>query len=217
MFSFLSLIVVTSLLLSFTMLGSRWLKNYILSFAGQAWLMALISLMLGIHYASVSFYIVALVSWVLRGMILPYLFFSILKFSKVQREENTVLQAASSLLACIALVVFAIVIASHLIRVSDGVHLLSGLAIASMLSIVLIGFLMLVTRHQALSKIIALLMIENGLFLGGQLLIPSVQILIAMIVVFDVLIAVISFHLLAKYLVEQLDDADNRLLKRLVG
>ena len=42
-----SLLAITSLLLAFVMLGSRWLKKYIIAFAVQSWLIAFLSAAIG--------------------------------------------------------------------------------------------------------------------------------------------------------------------------
>jgi len=217
MFSLLSLISVGTLLLSFVMLGSRQLQSYIVSFAAQAWLVAFVSLMLGIHFSSVAFYSVAFVSAILRGIILPILFYQIYKRAMIHRENHVLIQIGKGLVIGVVLVIFSMVISVSLLKQMQDFTILSTLALIITFSIMLIGFLMLVTRHLALSKIIALLMIENGLFLGGQLLVQSAEIFISLIVIFDVLIAVISFQILAGYLMEQVGDSDNRLLKKLVG
>ena len=41
--SLFSLLVIGSLLLAFVMLGSRWLKDYLLAFTAESWLIALLS------------------------------------------------------------------------------------------------------------------------------------------------------------------------------
>ena len=38
-----SLLAIGSLLLSFVMLGSRWLRHYLFAFAAQSWLIAILS------------------------------------------------------------------------------------------------------------------------------------------------------------------------------
>jgi hydrogenase-4 component E len=216
-FSLLSLISVGTLLLAFVMVGSRHIINYIFSFTGQAWLVACVSLMLGIHFDSISFYIVALVSVILRGIILPVLFYKILNKSQIRREDDTLIHIGMGLIVGVVLVIFSMIISVSLLKDLHDFDILPILALMITFSIMLIGFLMLVTRHHSVSKIIALLMIENGLFLGGQLLVQNAEIFISLIVIFDVLLAVISFQVLSGYLIEQVGESDNRLLKRLVG
>ena len=44
-----SLLTIGSLLLSFVMLGSRWLRHYLFAFAAQSWLIAILSAAIGYY------------------------------------------------------------------------------------------------------------------------------------------------------------------------
>ena len=44
-----SLLAIGSLLLSFVMLGSRWLRHYLFAFAAQSWLIAILSAAVGFY------------------------------------------------------------------------------------------------------------------------------------------------------------------------
>ena len=98
-------------------------------------------------------------------------------------------------------VVFALTVAS---RVATEFHLgltVTVLALTVMLSMKLIGFLMLTVRHEAISQILGLLVLENGIFLGAQILVPGMPLLIEIVILFDLLIVVACFGLLVQYLV----------------
>ena len=45
--SIFSLLAIASLLLTFVMLGSRWLRNYLYAFAAESWLIAILSAAVG--------------------------------------------------------------------------------------------------------------------------------------------------------------------------
>lgn len=45
--SLFSLLAIAALLLAFVMLGSRWLKNYLLAFAAESWAVAALSAAVG--------------------------------------------------------------------------------------------------------------------------------------------------------------------------
>jgi hydrogenase-4 component E len=82
---------------------------------------------------------------------------------------------------------------------------------------VLIGFLMLAIRTEAVSQIFGLLVLENGLRLGAQLLIPGMPLLIELVILADVLAAVACLGVLVRYLLTQFGTASTAGLKRLVG
>ena len=76
------------------------------------------------------------------------------------------------------------------------------LALTVMLSMKLIGFLMLAVRHEAISQILGLLVLENGIFLGSQILVPGMPLLIEIVILFDLLIVVACFGVLVQYLLD---------------
>ena len=61
------------------------------------------------------------------------------------------------------------------------------------------------------------MLIENGTLIGSITLVPSVAFFISIMVVFDLFVAVISFHILTKFMMEQWQSSDNRLLTKLTG
>ena len=91
------------------------------------------------------------------------------------------------------------------------------LALTVMLSMKLLGFLMLAVRHEALSQILGLLVLENGIFLGAQILVPGMPLLIEIVILFDLLIVVACFGLLVQYLVTHVGTTSSLELRRLVG
>jgi hydrogenase-4 component E len=91
------------------------------------------------------------------------------------------------------------------------------LALTVMLSMKLTGFLMLVVRHEAISQILGLLVLENGIFLGAQILVPGMPMLIEIVILFDLLIVVACFGLLVRYLTTHVGSTSSVDLRRLVG
>ncbi|MDA8349226.1 MAG: hydrogenase, partial [Pseudomonadota bacterium] len=91
------------------------------------------------------------------------------------------------------------------------------LALTTMLSMKLIGFLMLMVRSEVVSQILGLLVIENGIFLGSQILVPGMPLLIELVILFDLLVVVACFGVLVRYLTLHAGTTSTRELTRLVG
>jgi len=91
------------------------------------------------------------------------------------------------------------------------------LALTIMLSMKLLGFLMLSVRDEAISQILGLLVLENGIFLGSQILVPGMPMLIEIVILFDLLIVVACFGMLVRFLLVHAGTTSSRQLKRLVG
>lgn len=215
--SIFSLMAITSLVLAFVMLGSRWLNNYLYAFAAESWVIAALSAAVGFYGNYPELYLVAILTALFRGLFLPYLIWRIIRRLNVAREIHEILQPSSALVAGAACVVFALAV-SYRVGASLGLGgTVAVLAVTIMLSMKLIGFLMLAVRHEALSQILGLLVLENGIFLGAQILVPGMPMLIEIVILFDLLIVVACFGVLVQYLVANVGSTSSRDLNRLVG
>jgi hydrogenase-4 component E len=215
--SLFSLMAIASLVLAFVMLGSRWLNNYLYAFAAESWIIAALSASVAYYGGYTELYVIALLTALFRGLVLPFLIWRMMRRLDVSRELHEILQPSSALVVGALGVMFALIVAY---RIGDSIGLASRVAVLAltvMLSMKLIGFLMLAVRREALSQILGLLVLENGIFLGAQILIPGMPLLIEIVILFDLLIIVACFGVLIQYLVANVGSTSSRDLKRLVG
>jgi hydrogenase-4 component E len=215
--SLLSLLAITSLLLSFIMLGSRWLKQYLYAFAAQSWVIAAVSAAVGYlgHYPEL--YLIAGLTVAFRGLVLPALIWRMIGRLDIDREFHEIVQPSSGMVIGALAVVFALAVSY---RVSDVLHRAPAaavLALTVMLAMMLIGFLLLAVRREAISQVLGLLVLENGIFLGSQILVPGMPLLIELVVLFDLLVLIACFGVLVAYLQTHAGTTSARDLKRLVG
>lgn len=215
--SIFSLVAIGSLLLTFVMLGSRWLSYYLYAFAAESWAIAVLSATIAYYGHYPELYLVAILTALFRGMLLPYLVWRIIRRLEVERELHFVLAPGASLVIGAFGVVFALAVSYRV-----GAHLgldgnIAVLALTVMIAIKLIGFLMLALRHEAITHILGLLVLENGIFLGTQVLVPGMPLLIEIVILFDLLVAVACFGVLVRYLATHVGATSSRELRRLVG
>lgn len=215
--SLFSLMAIASLLLAFVMLGSRWLTDYLTAFAVQSWLIACLSAAVGYYGHYPELYLIAILTALFRGIVLPYLILNIIKRQGVDREVHERLSPSSCMVIGALLVLFAFVVSSHLGKSLGLSGTVAVLALTVMLSMKLIGFLMLVVRSEVLSQILGLLVLENGIFLGSQILVPGMPLLIELVILFDLLVVVACFGVLIRYLVTHAGTSSAYDLRRLVG
>jgi hydrogenase-4 component E len=215
--SLFSLLAIACLLLSFVMLGSRWLNNYLYAFAAESWTIAALSAAVGFYGSYPELYLIAILTLLFRGLLLPYLVWRIIRRLDVDREIHLFIQPSTSLIVGALFVMLALSVS---FQVSTELHLqltVATLALTVMLSMKLIGFLILALRHEAVSQILGLLVLENGIFLGSQILVPGMPLLIEMVILFDLLIIVACFGVLVGYLMTHAGTTSSLELKRLVG
>ncbi len=199
------------------MLGSRWLRKYLYAFAAESWVIAGLSAVVGFYGGFPELYLVALLTLLFRGLLLPYLIWRIIRRLNVDREFHLIVQPSTSMVLGAFLVMFALTVS---FRVAGVYHLeltVAVLALTVMLSKKLIGFLMLAVRHEAISQILGLLVLENGIFLGTQILVPGMPLLIEIVILFDLLIVVACFGVLVGYLLTHVGATSSLELRKLVG
>ncbi len=215
--SLFSLLAIGSLLLAFVMLGSHWLRNYLLAFTAESWLIALLSGAVGYYGGYPELYVIAVLTALFRGLVLPHLIWRIIIRLEVEREIHVVLQPSSCMVLGALLVLFAFVVSNHLGDALGLGGILVVLALTVMLSMKLIGFLMLAVRFEAISQVLGLLVLENGIFLGSQILVPGMPMLIELVILFDLLVVVVCFGILVRYLATHAGTTSSLELRKLVG
>jgi hydrogenase-4 component E len=215
--SLFSLLAIASLLLSFVMLGSRWLKNYLYAFAAESWCIAALSAAVGFYGHYPELYLIAMLTVLFRGMLLPYLVWRIIRRLDVSREIREILQPSTALVLGAFFVMFALAVSYRIATDFELEGTVAVLALTVMLSMKLIGFLMLAVRHEAISQILGLLLLENGIFLGSQILVPGMPLLFELVILFDLLVVVACFGVLVSYLLTHVGTTSSLDLRRLVG
>ena len=108
--SLFSLLAIASLLLSFVMLGSRWLRKYLYAFAAESWVIAGLSAVVGFYGGFPELYLVALLTLLFRGLLLPYLIWRIIRRLQVDREFHLIVQPSTSMVLGGFLVMFALTV-----------------------------------------------------------------------------------------------------------
>jgi hydrogenase-4 component E len=215
--SIFSLLAIVSLLLAFVMLGSRWLNNYLYAFGAESWVIAALSAVIGFYGGYPELYYIAILTVLFRGLLLPYLIWKMIRRLNVALEIHEILQPSSALVIGALGVIFSLVVSYRFGQSLGLLGTVAVLAFTVMLSIKLIGFLMLAVRHEAISQVLGLLLLENGMFLGAQMLIPGMPILIEIVILFDLLIVVACFGVLVQFLASHAGSTSSLELKRLVG
>jgi hydrogenase-4 component E len=215
--SIFSLLAVAALLLTFVMLGSRWLDHYLWAFAAESWMIAGLSATVGVYAGYPELILVALLTIAFRGVLLPYLIWRIIRGQDADHEIEVILRPSTAMLIGAVAVIFALVVAYHIGGNLGLVGTVAVLALTVMLAMKLIGFLMLVVRQQAISQVLGLLILENGIFLGAQILVPGMPMLFEIVILFDLLVAVACFGVLVRYLKTAIGSTSSADLKKLRG
>jgi hydrogenase-4 component E len=89
--------------------------------------------------------------------------------------------------------------------------------LAVAISVFLIGFFMMINRRKALTQVLALLTLENGVFLAAICLTYGMPLIVELGVFFDVLVAVMVLGILVYRIRESFESMDVSKMRRLRG
>ena len=89
--------------------------------------------------------------------------------------------------------------------------------LAVAISVFLIGFFMMLNRRKALTQVLALLSLENGIFLAAICLTYGMPLIVELGVFFDVLVAVLVLGILVYRIRETFESMDVSKMRRLQG
>ncbi len=152
------------LLLSFVLLYQRRIGAVINAFAMQGTLLALAAAWAAHAQGVPGLYLTALLTMAAKGVLIPFALHAIVRRLDLHRTVETALGIGPSLVAGVALVALAILV---VLPATEGARALAREDLALALSVVLLGMLMMITRRNAISQVIGLLSLENGLILAA--------------------------------------------------
>ncbi|HEX9356274.1 MAG TPA: hypothetical protein VF933_20955 [Streptosporangiaceae bacterium] len=147
-----------------------------------------------------------------KGLIVPGLLRRLVRRDPGSRETAPLVNVPASLIAAAALIVMAYLAGGKLTALAPGTA--ARLAPAG-LATVLIGFFMLATRRKAVSQIVGLLLIDNGIALTTFLLTAGVPLLVELGAALDVLLVVVVLRVLATTMRARLGPFDLDQLREL--
>jgi hydrogenase-4 component E len=98
-----------------------------------------------------------------------------------------------------------------------GASTLGHNTLAVAISVFLIGFFMMINRRKAMTQVLALLSLENGVFLAAICLTYGMPLIVEVGVFFDVLVAVMVLGILVYQIRESFESMDVSKMRRLRG
>ena len=178
------------LLIAFAMLAQRRLYALINLFAAQGLVLSLSTFIVAYTTARHHLYFSAALTFILKVMLLPVVLRRLIQRLAIAGENKTLLSIPLTTLLGILLVIFSFNLALPVSQMAGTVlRSTFGIAVAS----VLLAFLMMVTRNQAISQVIAFLAMENALFFAATSVTYGMPMVVELGIALDVLVGVFIF------------------------
>jgi len=200
------------LLLSFAMLSQRRVVTLVNLLALQGALLCIATLLLGWRTGKSHLYLSAALTLGLKVVFLPWLLHRLIRRLEVYWDSEPLLNIAGTMLVGVLIVVFAFGLAQPISALaSTATRSAIGIAVA----VVLLAFLMMITRRKAMSQVVGFLSMENGLFFGAMSATYGMPMVVELGVALDVLVAVLVLGVFFFQIREQFDSLDLHHLESL--
>jgi hydrogenase-4 component E len=207
-----NLLAAFLLLVAFAMLSQRRVLSLVRLFAWQGAALALSTLVVGYSTDQPHLYFSAGLTVVLKVILIPWVLHRLIGRLDVRWDVETLLNIPTTMLAGIALVIFAFALATPISEMATTVTR-GTLGIA--LACVLLSFLMMIVRRKAIPQVIGFLALENGLFFAATSATYGMPLVVELGVALDVLVGTFIFGIFFFHIREQFDSLDIRHMEKL--
>jgi hydrogenase-4 component E len=208
------LLATIMLVLQLLLLAQRMLVTVIRVFALQSLLLAVIATIVGYSYDAWHVLLVAVLTVIGKVLFLPWLLERQIRHIRIEQEINPWLNMPASLFFCGGLTFLAYLVA----RPFTSLERLGGNTLAVAVALVLTGFFLMLNRRKALTQVLALLTMENGVMLAAIAFSSyGMPVVVELGIFFDVVIAVMVLGLLVFRIRETFASMDTSRLNELKG
>ncbi len=210
----ITLMAALMLVVQLLMIAQRMLITNIRLFAIQSFLLAGIAAVVAYYHNASHVYVVAVLTLVGKVIFLPWLLNRLVERIRIHQEIEPLLNAPSSMLLCGGLTLLGYVVA----RPFTSLERLGNNTLAIALTLLLTGFFLMINRRKALTQVLALLTVENGVMLAAVALTTyGMPLVVELGIFFDVLVAVMVLGILVYRIRENFASMDTSKLNQLKG
>jgi hydrogenase-4 component E len=200
------------LLISFAMLSQRRVVSLVNLLALQGVLLCAATLLLAWRTGKDHLYLSAALTLGLKVVFLPWLLHRLIRRLEVYWDTEPLLNIAGTMLLGLLIVVFAFGLAQPItVLANTATRSAIGIAVA----VILLAFLMMITRRKAMSQVVGFLSMENGLFFGAMSATYGMPMVVELGVALDVLVAMLVLGVFFFQIREQFDSLDLHHLESL--
>ena len=202
------------LVTAYLMVGQRALFTAIRLYALQSVLLGGVAIVMGFANHRAHLFASAALTIVLKGVVIPWFLMRVIDRIGIHREIKPIVNVPSSLLSCLGLTVVGYRVSSSL---TDGAEGAAHHVIGVSLSMLLMGLFLMVTRRKAVTQILALLTVENSVFLVALGATTGMPLVVELGISFDVIVAVLVLGVLVHRIVDRFESMDVSRLSKLKG
>lgn len=208
-------ILVLAVLLNLAMLATSRMAACIRTFAVQSLLLALLSVAIGLHHGQASgahIMVIAVGAAGLKVFLIPWVLLRVLRTGEIHREIEPFVGFTSSVMLGALIIIASFAFARRMPLPTEApTDLLFPVSVATMFN----GLLIMVSRVKAITQVLGYLVVENGIFIFGLLLIEQTPVLVELGILLDLFVGVFIMGIVVYHIRREFDHMDTNLLDAL--
>jgi len=214
-----TLMAALVLVLQLAMTAQKWVITNIRIFGVQSLLLAFIAATIAVFNGASHLFIAAILTLLVKAILVPILLERLVYRIEIRQETDPWINAPLSVVISGGLTLIGYIVAESFYRPEHtaGAASLGHNTLAVAISLFLIGFFAMINRRKALTQVLALLSLENGLFLATISLTYGMPLIVELGIFFDVLVAVLVLGILVYRIRESFESMDVSQMRRLRG
>jgi hydrogenase-4 component E len=210
----ITLMAALMLVVQLFLVVQRMLLISIRLFAIQSVFLAGIAGVIAFVHNAGHVYVIAALTIIGKVVLLPRLLNRLVHRIKITQEIEPLLNAPTSMLLCGGLTLLGYIVA----RPFTSLERLGNNTLAIAMTLVLTGFFLMFNRRKAITQVLALLTVENGVMLAAVALTTyGMPLVVELGIFFDVMVAVMILGILVYRIRETFASMDTSKLSQLKG
>lgn len=200
------------LLISFAMLSQRRTRTLITLFAWQGAILVASTSLVAFSAGLRHLYFSAALTLVLKVALVPWILRRLIHRLEAQWDSEPLIQTPTTMLIGVGLVIFAFGLAQPISALATTITR-NTLGIA--LAVILLAFMMMITRRKAVTQVVGFLAMENGLFFAATSATYGMPMVVELGIALDVLVGVFILGIFFFQIREQFESLDLHHLETL--
>ncbi len=210
----ITLLAAGMLIIQLLMVVQRMLLTSIRLFALQSLMLAAIAAIIAFFHNAAHVYWVAGLTIVGKVFFLPWLLNRLVRRIQIHQEIEPLLNSTASMLLCGGLTLLGYIVA----RPFTSLERLGNNTLGIAITLLLTGFFLMFNRRKAITQVLALLTVENGVMLAAVALTSyGMPLVVELGIFFDVMVAVMVLGILVYRIRETFASMDVSKLSQLKG
>jgi hydrogenase-4 component E len=206
--NYLNAILVIVLVLNLLLLGTSRINTIIQTVSAQGALLGIIPFVMH-QRLTLPDVLIAVMAIALKGIAIPLIMVHALREAQIKREIEPMIGLLPSIILGAVATAFALLFANQLPLASQHVgKLLVPTSIATVFS----GFIILTTRYKALTQVVGYLVLENGIYIFGMLLIEAMPHIVELGALLDLFVGIFVICIIANRINRAFSSMDTRRL-----